>query len=48
VVQDLARAAAPARVNGIVGEDEAAIAETLAFLETAPGVTGQLLAVEPA
>jgi hypothetical protein len=46
VVQDLARAAAPVRVNGIVGDDEAAIAATLAWLETAPGVTGQLLAVE--
>lgn len=44
-VQDLARAAAPARVNAIAGDDEAAIAETLAYLERAPGVTGQLLAV---
>lgn len=48
VVEDLARAAAPVRVNGVVGDDEVAIAETLAFLETAPGVTGQLLAVGPA
>lgn len=46
-VQGLAREAAPGRVNAIVGEDEAAIADTLAFLENAPGVTGQLLAVEP-
>jgi hypothetical protein len=46
-VQDLARAAAPDRVNGIVGDDETAIAEALAYLESAPGVTGQLLAVEP-
>jgi hypothetical protein len=44
-VQDLARAAAPARVNAIAGDDEAAIAETVAYLESAPGVTGQLLAV---
>jgi hypothetical protein len=44
-VQDLARAATPARVNGIVGEDDAAIAEVLAYLEDASGVTGQLLAV---
>jgi len=44
-VQDLARAAAPARVNAIAGNDEAAIAEALAYLEGAPGVTGQLLAV---
>ena len=45
VVQDLARAAAPGRVNAIVGEDEAAIAATLTYLDGAPGVTGQLLAV---
>jgi hypothetical protein len=44
-VQDLARAAAPTRVNAVVGDDEQAIAETLAWLEQAPGVTGQLLAV---
>jgi hypothetical protein len=47
-VENLARAAAPIRVNGIVGEDEAAIAETCAFLDAAPGITGQLLAVDPA
>ena len=46
-VQDLARAAAPARVNGVVGDDEDAIAEALGYLERAPGVTGQLLAVGP-
>ena len=45
-IQDLARAAAPARVNGIVGGDEQAISATLAWLEQAPGVTGQLLSVE--
>ena len=44
-VQDLARAAAPGRVNAIAGDDEAAIAQALAYLEGAPGVTGQLLAV---
>jgi short chain dehydrogenase-like protein len=43
-VQELAREAAPKRVNGIAGADEAAVGETLAFLEAAPGVTGQLLA----
>jgi hypothetical protein len=48
VVQDLAREAAPTRVNAIVGHDEGAIADALAYLEAAPGVTGQLLAVEPA
>lgn len=45
-IQNLARAAAPRRVNAIAGDDERAIAETLAFLEAAPGVTGQLLAVD--
>jgi hypothetical protein len=47
VVQGLARTAAPVRVNGVTGDDEGAIAEALAFLEGAPGVTGQLLAVDP-
>ena len=42
--QDLARAAAPKRVNGIVGDEETALDETVAWLATAPGVTGQLLA----
>jgi hypothetical protein len=45
-VQELAREAAPKRVNGVVGDDEAALAETRAFLERAPGVTGQLLSVQ--
>ncbi len=45
-VQDLARAAAPKRVNGVVGDDEHAIAATIAWLEQARGVTGQLLAVQ--
>ena len=44
-VQDLARAAAPKRVNGIVGDEETALDETVAWLATAPGVTGQLLAL---
>lgn len=45
-IQDLAREAAPCRVNGVVGNDDDAVAETLTFLESAPGVTGQLLAVD--
>jgi hypothetical protein len=45
VVQDLARAGAPIRVNGVVGADEQAIAATLAYLAGAPGITGQLLTV---
>ncbi|WP_305096664.1 Rossmann fold domain-containing protein [Croceibacterium aestuarii] len=44
-VQELAREMAPRRVNGIVGADRQDIARTLAYLERAPGVTGQLLAV---
>ncbi len=45
-VQGLARELAPARVNGIAGANEAAIAETVAFLVHAPGITGQLLEVD--
>jgi hypothetical protein len=45
-VQDLARAAAPARVNGIVGADQEAVAATLAWLDQAPGITGQLLSLQ--
>jgi hypothetical protein len=45
-VQELAREAAPKRVNAIVGGDRHAAAETLAYLASAPGVTGQLLAVD--
>ena len=45
-VQDLAREAAPKRVNAVAGDDERAIAATLAWLAQAPGTTGQLLAVE--
>lgn len=44
-VQQLAREAAPARINAVVGSDEVQISEVLAFLAAAPGVTGQLLAV---
>jgi hypothetical protein len=45
-VQALARAAAPGRVNAVDGDDETAWREAVAFLENAPGVTGQLLAVD--
>ncbi len=43
--RDLARSAAPVRVNIVAGDDEQAIAATLAFLEGAPGITGQYLPV---
>lgn len=43
LARDLAREAAPCRVNVVTGDDVAAIAATLGYLERAPGVTGQLL-----
>lgn len=45
-VQELAREAAPKRVNAIVGDDREAATAARAFLANAPGVTGQLLAVD--
>ncbi len=45
-VQGLAREAAPVRINGLVGDDEAALKQALAYLADAPGITGQLLTVE--
>ena len=45
VVQELAREAAPRRVNAIEGEDERYVSELLYYLQSAPGVTGQLLEV---
>jgi len=44
-VQDLARASAAQRINAVSGDDERAIEETIAWLATAPGVTGQVLEV---
>ena len=44
-VQDLARAAAPKRVNGVAGDDRAAIDHATRWLASAPGITGQLLDV---
>ena len=46
VVQNLAREAAPKRVNAVAGEQEQAIAETLDWLARSPGITGQLLAID--
>ena len=42
MVQELAREAVPGRVNAIVGNDKAAIAQVRDFLAGAPGVTGQV------
>ena len=47
-VADLARAAAPKRVNALAGSDPGAISAALAWLENAPGITGQLLALDGA
>jgi hypothetical protein len=44
-VQSLARECAPVRINGLAGDDEAAIKQALAYLADAPGITGQLLEV---
>lgn len=47
-VQGLARAAVPHRVNALAGGDEAAIAAGLAYLASAPGVTGQYFPLDGA
>ncbi len=46
VIRDLARAAAPKRVNMIAGDDQAAIRATAAYLAHASAVTGQYLPVD--
>ncbi|MXO76242.1 hypothetical protein GRI40_13575 [Altererythrobacter aerius] len=43
--RDLARRAAPCRVNLVAGDDAASIAAVLDYLACAPGVTGQYLRV---
>ena len=45
-VQELAREAAPRRVNALAGDDAGALADAAAYLAAAGGVTGQLLAVD--
>ena len=45
-VQGLARQAVPGRVNALAGDDAAAIASARTFLAGAPGLTGQLLALD--
>ena len=44
--RDLAREAAPARVNILASDEEPAIAAALSFLQHAPGVTGQYLPLD--
>ena len=48
VVQGLARELAPRRVNALASRDEAAIAASLAYLESAEGLTGQYLPLDDA
>jgi len=45
-IQELARAFSGERVNAVIGGDDTAIAATLAYLERAPGVTGQCFQVD--
>ncbi|KRA82812.1 Rossmann fold domain-containing protein [Altererythrobacter sp. Root672] len=47
-IQQLAREAAPCRVNGVVVSPDhlAAAAEAINYLSTAPGITGQILTVD--
>ncbi len=45
-VQDLAREVAPKRINVVTGRDCPAMDATLEWLESAPGITGQLLPVD--
>ncbi|BBC72278.1 conserved hypothetical protein [Altererythrobacter sp. B11] len=45
-VQALAREAAPKRANGVAGDSADAVAEAVEWLADAPGITGQLLAVD--
>ena len=41
--RDLARLAAPTRVNLVAGDDRATLDAAIAFLAAAPGITGQYL-----
>ncbi len=46
-IQELAREAAPVRVNGLEADDDAAVSAALDYLDNAPGITGQLLSLDP-
>lgn len=47
-IQDLAREAAPCRINAVVGSREnlQGTAQTIQYLHDAPGITGQILTVD--
>lgn len=47
-VQQLARDHAPRRVNAVTSDNEKAIAAAVRYLETAEGVTGQVLVLDAA
>ncbi len=47
-IATLAREKAPVRINGIAGDDEAAISASLAYLDSAGGITGQYLPLDSA
>jgi hypothetical protein len=46
MIQAMAREVAPKRVNGVIGDGLASTDEVTDWLGDAPGVTGQLFAVE--
>lgn len=48
MVEELAREAVPGRVNAVVGVDAVAVEDTFAFLDRAPGVTGQVFTTNDA
>ena len=47
-IADMARQHAPARVNGIAGDESDALTRAAAWLASAPGITGQYFAVDGA
>lgn len=46
VIAELARVHAPTRINAIAGGQSCSLSEVIAYLHAAPGVTGQLLALD--
>lgn len=47
-IGELAREAAPCRVNGVVGVNSAQVSQVCDWLASAPGVTGQVLVTDRA
>lgn len=45
-IEELAREAAPCRLNAVIGSDGQDAEDVCAFLDLAPGVTGQLFTTE--